>query len=937
MKENDDTQTWKSDLSETLNKSGGQIESLNDSQEEKEEERSISSNNTSFDEGETTKLKEKEVLIKFLDDVKTNLDSEKNEKKTFDKIYEDYLETEFLTKSHVKEEIKKPFLISMIFIYGPFFGIIFLIGVFQIKSIMNALFNLITESCIKFYYCTFNSNCDVNYSIKELNVFDFYNYYYNYTMNESIEVNLMLITGFIGNLLLSCTNFWFSMVIFGLINIGAIFWLLNFEFTIGNEFDYDWVKILNLIIIYILFCIGLGSSALLAQQILIENYFKYKKDYLMKNINKKIREYENRKKQLEKKKELDAFPQMSAGVKNTKKDFDLSVIDRSYTDDSVGILVIKIDILKKKKIKIDKNKFDFFIMICLTTTFGYLGKYLMNLIIDFILFHIFGDDYDKRIFLQAIMVLYGVCIIMSIILYYIFEKSTFRLDEKKEEKKQNIKICQICGFILYCETQKLEEPEKKNCCFLNKLGKNEVAITDSLQPNKGENKENPKTEKNCCYSCCCYSCCVYTKGCCILFCESIQNCCYETFGYLLSILFSICYHCDSQSRNICKSCKYNEQDYNKNKECFCYCYKARRKSLWCNKFFTNKTVRNIFPFMIVYFILQLTTIGFEKQYEKYKYEKFHIKTFIFGSLGTFALFFYLTLSFSRLFRKEKNEDNPTDNNKKNSNNEPNDSLNKKKSGNIIQHNFKDKLSELSNDILNGTIGILFFNSLFSFIFSLFYFVDIPEESKSLFFKDNTNIILIPVLMNNFYYLTLNYYCTYTAEKTKKFEILSCSSLISFYILIWRLVITLIKAIIPEENENNSYINFQILYIIQIIISGIIILFAGCFILSGIIMSMGFFPECSCCFFKKGKSYCTDFFHCIFFCCSFILCLGGLWLQMMDFRHYKYICCSWDNYCNIGVNCCDCNGKEDNEKGCHCCFCKKKKNEENVNMFLMSNL
>ena len=183
MKENDDTQTWKSDLSETLNKSGGQIESINDSQEEISEERSTSSNNTYSDDGETTKLKEKDVMIKFLDDVKTNLDSKKNKKKTFDKIYEDYLETEFLTKSHVKEEINKPFLISMIFIYGPFFGIIFLIGVFQIKSIMNALFNLITESCIKFYYCTFNSNCNFNYIIKELNIFDFYNYYYSYKIN----------------------------------------------------------------------------------------------------------------------------------------------------------------------------------------------------------------------------------------------------------------------------------------------------------------------------------------------------------------------------------------------------------------------------------------------------------------------------------------------------------------------------------------------------------------------------------------------------------------------------------------------------------------------------------------------------------------------------------------------------------------------------------
>jgi len=50
---------------------------------------------------------------------------------------------------------------------------------------------------------------------------------------------------FIGNLFLSWIGFKLSIVlIFGPINIGAIFWLLNFEFSIGNEFDYDWVKIL---------------------------------------------------------------------------------------------------------------------------------------------------------------------------------------------------------------------------------------------------------------------------------------------------------------------------------------------------------------------------------------------------------------------------------------------------------------------------------------------------------------------------------------------------------------------------------------------------------------------------------------------------------------------------------------------------------------------
>ena len=47
-----------------------------------------------------------------------------------------------------------------------------------------------------------------------------------------------------------------------------------------------------------------------------------------------------------------------------------------------------------------------------------------------------------------------------------------------------------------------------------------------------------------------------------------------------------------------------------------------------------------------------------------------------------------------------------------------------------------------------------------------------DDIKKIFFKENINIIFIPILMNKFYYFTLNYYCIYTAEKNNKFDIIS---------------------------------------------------------------------------------------------------------------------------------------------------------------------
>ena len=84
----------------------------------------------------------------------------------------------------------------------------------------------------------------------------------------------------------------------------------------------------------------------------------------------------------------------------------------------------------------------------------------------------------------------------------------------------------------------------------------------------------------------------------------------------------------------------------------------------------------------------------------------------------------------------------------------------------------DLITKLSNELLGGTHGILLFNGVFSLIFSSFYLSHMSDEVKGYLFKDNLNIIFIPILMNKFYYFTLNYYCIYQAEKNKKFEIIS---------------------------------------------------------------------------------------------------------------------------------------------------------------------
>ena len=151
----------------------------------------------------------------------------------------------------------------------------------MIKSILNALFNLIVESIKMYLYCNIKSNCSIT---DKHNVFNFFKYYHYFAMTETIDFNLMLVSGVFGILLLNWKGFRISSLILCPFIVGPVIWLLNFEysFEVENQFDYGILKILNLIFIYILLYIGAGALALISQQILVENYLKYKNKYIKK-------------------------------------------------------------------------------------------------------------------------------------------------------------------------------------------------------------------------------------------------------------------------------------------------------------------------------------------------------------------------------------------------------------------------------------------------------------------------------------------------------------------------------------------------------------------------------------------------------------------------------------------------------------------------------
>ena len=329
---------------------------------------------------------EKIKLVNFIKDLEKNLDEGKNKDLSFNEIYEKYYDNQFITKSTIKNNIDQYCFSFGFLCIGTIFGIIHLIGIYLIKSILNALFNLVIESIKQYLYCNIKSNCIITISNNETSVFDFINYYYKFTMTETIDFNLMLVSGVFGILLLNWKGFRISSFILCPFIVGPVIWILNlqYDFKEKNHFDYGFFKILSLILIYILLYIGIGALALISQQILIETYLKYKNKYIAKikeQLDKIEIDDDNEKNEKNEKdfreirldlQDIQAKQNSLSGpliIKNNNKLKDDEEDEDDLSDNKLGkansmsfldYINKKKERLMEKKERLENNKFDFF-------------------------------------------------------------------------------------------------------------------------------------------------------------------------------------------------------------------------------------------------------------------------------------------------------------------------------------------------------------------------------------------------------------------------------------------------------------------------------------------------------------------------------------------------------------------------------------------------
>ena len=378
---------------------------------------------------ETSKLKNKlkeieEILDKKEFNPKEEEKKDENENQNINDLRKktDILEHFYENKNTFSYDFGLSTLFSCIL---PFSVIINLIGIFQIISIMNALWVVIYRTILCFF--ELDDKDDPSY----YDFYNFYGFYFQSSFDEGINYDLIETMNFLGILLVRFYGFSISSLFCMVLNVLALILIINFfgEYNDTKE-KYNIPKFLYLLGCYILLFIGVGSSALLSQQILIDNYKKYQLFLQISPIIK--REKEKRERNLR--------------IKE-------STIEEKKEEE-------------KEKEHEEMNEPDF-ILICISSILGFLFKYLFDIIFSYYR-KSFEDNYDQehksgiddtvldsdafefeknikildhdKTLFYFIFLIYGGSIILSIILYkFLFKECSYENDYMRMMKRKNRK------------------------------------------------------------------------------------------------------------------------------------------------------------------------------------------------------------------------------------------------------------------------------------------------------------------------------------------------------------------------------------------------------------------------------------------------------------------------------------------------------------------
>jgi len=153
---------------------------------------------------------------------------------------------------------------------GPLFVIFHLVGVFQLVNLLESTQNEMMFGLKSFIMEDYNRSSQ---NITLNNITDIYYQYENLCFKKIPDFNLLFLSSIIGNIFLKGLGYKLSSLIFMAINSAVIIIYNSFDFP--KEKYVNFTSVIYIILYYILLYISVGSMALFSQQIYFDGLKKY--------------------------------------------------------------------------------------------------------------------------------------------------------------------------------------------------------------------------------------------------------------------------------------------------------------------------------------------------------------------------------------------------------------------------------------------------------------------------------------------------------------------------------------------------------------------------------------------------------------------------------------------------------------------------------------
>ena len=730
---------------------------------------------------------EKEKLIITLNDINKKLNDENNKNLKLEQIYEKYNKKDE-HKLIIKEKNSNFKNYFFFFFVVILFVIINLIGIFTLRGIMNSLYEIFIISIKYFLY----KKSDLEkYELTDFvsrykSPYNFYEQYFNDISKNEIDFDLMMFWDFVGSLIYEYCNYTFTSILFFVLNSILIIFIGSFDFLDINEKNhkYSFFQILYISTIYFFLWITVGCSALLSQQIYIDSFQIFKKRENKKEIEKKIKskeEEENKsKKNIEIKNEELSEIKINSIQNNTQLN---NIQNKNNNNDQIEKKEKQINEEKK-----GKNSTENFYMICIIIFSSFLINYIINrkitkyrkkyiskelennLNIEEAYVNIYLKD--KKTFLLYVFIPYVSEIIISLIIYLIFYYCIFDKNRKEQKKIEN-------------NEENKENKNKKNDdnLTIKKVSFKKICGYTIFDQTITVIEEEKIKKKNCCSNYC---------ECLLLILISIKECLKNTFCFICLTISSNengkkCNYnyCNCNCCNITSCCCCETVSFEQKERGFCICYQEKTKLKWFKDYISSEMQKLLAQYVLIIAFFQVLIIGFEIMYDEENEN--NQKNLAIPMLISFLIYIFTPLVVLLIFYILK------------------DPLNKYLTNKGIQ------CVNIFN-ILSFTIVLSIFlifipiNAGFSFIYSIKYLINNKKTYNT-----------YHILWNKYSIYILNYICQVHDDEI---EMLSNSTLVSVYLYILELIISLIKKIFP----------LKFLIIIQLIFSSVIVLFIGLLLL-----------------------------------------------------------------------------------------------------------